>query len=89
MTPPLRSRPAGRSVAAPARRSVRALCAALLLATLAACGGRTVPLEDSPLPYRQAEDSFRLGNYEKAARGYQIFVDSESSDDYPELVPRA
>ena len=89
MTHPLRSRPAGRSVAAPARRSVRALCAALLLATLAACGGRTVPLEDSPLPYRQAEDSFRLGNYEKAARGYQIFVDSESSDDYPELVPRA
>lgn len=62
---------------------------ALLLATLAACGGRTVPLEDAPLPYRQAEDSFRLGNYEKAARGYQIFVDSESSDDYPELVPRA
>lgn len=89
MIDPLRSRPPGRLVAAPAWRSARALAVALLLVTLAACGGRTVPLEDAPLPYRQAEDSFRLGNYEKAARGYQIFVDSESSDDYPELVPRA
>ena len=85
----LRSRPAGPASVAPARRGWRAACALLLLTTLAACGGRTVPLEDAPLPYRQAEDSFRLGNYEKAVRGYQIFLDSESSEDYPELVPRA
>ncbi len=86
---PLRARPAGHPCASPAQRRGRAAIALLLLALLAACGGRTVPLEDAPLPYRQAEDSFRLGNYEKAVRAYQIFLDSESSDDYPELVPRA
>ncbi|HSQ00852.1 MAG TPA: penicillin-binding protein activator [Candidatus Dormibacteraeota bacterium] len=86
---PLRIRPAGHPCGAPAWRSARVACLLLLLAALAACGGRTVPLEDAPLPYRQAEDSFRLGNYEKAARAYQIFLDSESSEDYPELVPRA
>jgi ABC-type branched-subunit amino acid transport system substrate-binding protein len=85
----LRVRPAGRSPGAPARRSARVGCFLLLLAVVAACGGRTVPLEDQPLPYRQAEDSFRLGNYEKAVRAYGIFLDSESADDYPELVPRA
>lgn len=85
----LRSRPAGPASAAPVWRGLRAACALLLLTTIAACGGRSVPLEDAPLPYRQAEDSFRLGNYEKAVRGYQIFLDSESSEDYPELVPRA
>lgn len=85
----LRSRPAGRAPVAPARRGLRAVAPLVLLTLLAACGGRTVPLEDAPLPYRQAEDSFRLGNYEKAARGYQIFLDSESSEDFPELVPRA
>lgn len=87
--PPLRVRPAGRPHGAPVWRSARVACLLLLLAGLAACGGRSVPLEDAPLPYRQAEDSFRLGNYEKAARAYQIFLDSESSEDYPELVPRA
>jgi ABC-type branched-subunit amino acid transport system substrate-binding protein len=61
-----------------------------LLALLAAgCSPRSVPLEDAPLPFRQAEDNFRLGNYEKAVRGYQVFLDSEASGEYDELVPRA
>src|SRR5690606_24112222 len=64
-------------------------CLLLLLAFLAGCGARSVPLEDAPLPYRQAEDNFRLGNYEKAVRAYQVFLDSAFSEDYPELVPRA
>ena len=63
--------------------------AALLALVGAGCSQRGVPLEDAPLPFRQAEDNFRLGNYEKAVRGYQVFLDSESSDDYEELVPRA
>ncbi len=83
------SRPARRAAAAPALRSAGAGILLLILALLAGCGARTVPLEDAPLPYRQAEDNFRLGNYEKAVRGYQIFLDSEFSEDYPELVPRA
>jgi len=63
----------------------------MLLAALAGvgCSRRSVPLEDAPLAFRQAEDNFRLGNYEKAVRGYQVFLDSESSDEYEELVPRA
>jgi ABC-type branched-subunit amino acid transport system substrate-binding protein len=61
----------------------------LPLLLLAGCSQRSVPLEDAPLPFRQAEDNFRLGNYEKAVRGYQVFLDSEASDDYEELVPRA
>jgi branched-chain amino acid transport system substrate-binding protein len=55
----------------------------------AGCSTRSVPLEDAPLPFRQAEDNFRLGNYEKAVRGYQVFLDSEASEEYTELVPRA
>ena len=71
-------------------RSASVLGLTVLLALLGvACSKRSVPLEDAPLPFRQAEDSFRLGNYEKAARDYQIFLDSKSSDDYDELVPRA
>ena len=64
------------------------VCLSLLLA-LSACSQRAVQLEDAPLPFRQAEDNFRLGNYDKAVRGYQVFLDSASSDDYEELVPRA
>ncbi len=70
-------------------RRLAAAPALFALALLAGCGARTVPLDEAPLPYRQAEDSFRLGNYEKAVRGYQIFVDSEFSDDYEDLLPRA
>src|SRR5215467_5432838 len=72
------------------RRWAGALAIALALGlTGVACTKRSVPLEDAPLPFRQAEDSFRLGNYEKAARDYQIFLDSEASEDYDELIPRA
>jgi ABC-type branched-subunit amino acid transport system substrate-binding protein len=65
------------------------LAAVLLAVSAVACSQRAVQLEDAPLPFRQAEDNFRLGNYEKAVRGYQIFIDSTASDDYEELVPRA
>jgi ABC-type branched-subunit amino acid transport system substrate-binding protein len=56
---------------------------------LVGCSSRSVPLEDAPLPFRQAEDNFRLGNYDKAVRGYQVFLDSDASEEYDELVPRA
>gem|GEM_PF-1542640 len=49
------------------------------------CSSR-LPLERAPLPFRQAEDSFRLGHYERAVHGYRIFIDSGQT---PELVPRA
>ena len=70
-------------------RRCTALVTALLLLVGAGCSKRPIALEDAPLPFRQAEDNFRLGNYEKAVRGYQVFLDSEASDNYDELVPRA
>jgi ABC-type branched-subunit amino acid transport system substrate-binding protein len=73
----------------PSRPKRHLFAIAALVLVSAACSQRPVPLEDAPLPFRQAEDNFRLGNYEKAVRGYQVFLDSESSDDYEELVPRA
>jgi len=84
----LRFRPAGHSRAGSPGRWYLG-CLALLLALLAGCSTSSVPLEDAPLAYRQAEDAFRLGHYEKAARGYKIFLDGGSSDDYEELIPRA
>ena len=90
--PALRLRPVGHSHERAAtgfgRRALR-LLALLLFTAVAGCSARSTPLDDGPLPYRQAEDNFRLGNYEKAARGYQIFLDSESADEYEDLVPRA
>src|SRR5262245_59606139 len=72
------------------RAPASAIAVAVVLALGgAACSHRPVALEDAPLPFRQAEDNFRLGNYEKAVRGYQVFLDSESSEEYDELVPRA
>ena len=70
-------------------RLARHALLAVLLAAAAGCWQRSVPLEDAPLPFRQAEDNFRLGNYDKAVRSYQTFLDSEASDEYPELIPRA
>jgi ABC-type branched-subunit amino acid transport system substrate-binding protein len=72
------------------RAPASAIAVAVVLALVgAACSHRPVALEDAPLPFRQAEDNFRLGNYEKAVRGYQVFLDSGSSEDYEELIPRA
>jgi tetratricopeptide (TPR) repeat protein len=65
------------------------LMAALLVLMGTGCSKRPIPLEDAPLPFRQAEDNFRLGNYEKAVRGYQVFLDSEASEKFDELIPRA
>jgi len=81
--------PAGRSPRSTASRHLARIAGVCLVLGLAACTRRAIPLEDAPLPFRQAEDNFRLGNYEKAARGYEVFLDSESSDEYDELVPRA
>ena len=71
------------------RHGALALAVLWLGFATAGCFQRSVPLEDAPLPFRQAEDNFRLGNYDKAVRGYQVFLDSEASGDYAELVPRA
>ncbi len=65
------------------RRLSLLLCAALWLA---GCSARSNQPEELPLPYRQAEDAFRLGDYERAARGYQVYL---RSGDAEELVPRA
>ncbi len=61
----------------------------LVLAALvffAACSARVTPPEDQPLAYRQAEDAFRLGDFERAVHNYQIFLRSGEAKD---LVPRA
>src|SRR5579862_5069897 len=84
---PGRTDPCGRTRAH--WRLARHAVLAVLLAAATGCWQRSVPLEDAPLPFRQAEDNFRLGNYEKAVRSYQTFLDSEASDEYPELIPRA
>jgi ABC-type branched-subunit amino acid transport system substrate-binding protein len=50
-----------------------------------ACASFMTPPEP-PLPYRQAEDAFRLGDYERAVRGYRVFVGTQEQE---ELIPRA
>ena len=54
-------------------------------ALLSACSQR-LPLETAPLPFRQAEDAFRLGHYDRAVHGYRIFIDSGQE---AALLPRA
>ena len=58
---------------------------AVVVTLLAGCSSR-LPLERAPLPFRQAEDSFKLGHYDRAAHGYRIYIDSNET---PELLPRA
>lgn len=82
------SRSAQRGRLHPPSRAVRAL-ALLVLTAAVGCSTRSHSPGEAPLAYRQAEDSFRMGNYERAARGYQIFLESQFSDDYEDLVPRA
>ncbi len=59
-----------------------------LLVAISLLGGCTqrLPLESAPLPFRQAEDSFKLGHFDRAVHGYRIFIDSNQA---PELIPRA
>lgn len=64
---------------------VRCLLAMVPLG-LASCSARVKPPEELPLPYRQAEDAFRLADYDRAVRGYQVFLRSGEGE---ELVPRA
>ncbi len=64
---------------------LRALAAVISLALIAGCSSK-LPLHRAPLPFRQAEDSFKLGHYDRAVHGYRIFIDS---NEVPELVPRA
>lgn len=60
-----------------------ALCVTLA-GVLASCTARHA--EEPPLAFRQAEDAFRLGDYERAARGYKVFVESGERED---LLPPA
>lgn len=64
-------------------RLAAAFAAALLLA---GCSVRSYQADDLPLSFRQAEDAFRLGDYERAVRAYQVFL--EVGDD-KDLIPRA
>lgn len=57
---------------------------ALLL--IAGCTVRSYQADDVPLSFRQGEDAFRLGDYERAVRAYEIFL--QVGDD-KDLVPRA
>jgi len=58
---------------------------AFLVLVVTGCSSR-MPIERAPLAFRQAEDSFKLGHYDRAAHGYRIFIDSNETG---ELVPRA
>lgn len=50
------------------------------------CSVRSYQADDLPLSFRQGEDAFRLGDYERAVRAYRVFL--EVGDD-KDLVPRA
>jgi ABC-type branched-subunit amino acid transport system substrate-binding protein len=53
----------------------------------AGCARHYADPDALPLAYRQAEDAFRLGDYERAVRAYRVFVEDE--EDNEDLVPRA
>jgi ABC-type branched-subunit amino acid transport system substrate-binding protein len=57
-----------------------------LIGLVAACGARERTPEELPLAYRQAEDAFRLGDYDRAVRGYEVYLRHPEVDD---LIPRA
>ena len=65
------------------RCRARRVCAGVLLIAMAGCSARR---QELPLPYRQAEDAFRLGDYERAAAAYKAYLRVAEED---ELVPRA
>jgi branched-chain amino acid transport system substrate-binding protein len=53
---------------------------------IAGCTVRSYQADEVPLSFRQAEDAFRLGDYERAVRAYEVFL--QIGDD-KDLVPRA
>jgi ABC-type branched-subunit amino acid transport system substrate-binding protein len=57
---------------------------AALIGNLAGCSARRP--EEPPLAYRQAEDAFRLSDYERAARAYRVFI---ASGERKDLLPPA
>jgi ABC-type branched-subunit amino acid transport system substrate-binding protein len=68
-------------------RTVRLLGVTLITVLFAAgCSVRSYQADDLPLSFRQGEDAFRLGDYERSVRAYRIFL--EVGDD-KDLVPRA
>lgn len=53
---------------------------------LVGCTSQFRSRSELPLSYRQAEDAFRLGQYERAEHGYRVFLQTGS---HKELVPGA
>jgi ABC-type branched-subunit amino acid transport system substrate-binding protein len=62
---------------------VRLLSVALFIA-ISGCSA-TRQREELPLAYRQGEDAFRLGDYDRAVKAYRVYIDSNEDD---EDVPR-
>lgn len=69
----------------PDRRHFFALLLALSVC-LAACASTFGGPAEPPLAYRQAEDAFRRGDYDRAARNYRVFLEHEEE---AALAPRA
>ena len=66
-------------------RSALAVIVVVLLIGVGGCS-TTRMRDELPLPYRQAEDAFRLGDYERAVKAYRVFIKNNEDD---EDVPRA
>lgn len=66
--------------------SIFLILALLGLVLLGVGCSQRLPLDSAPLPFKQAEDAFRLGHYDRAVHGYRIFLDSGEA---AELIPRA
>jgi len=67
-------------------RTILGALLALNLLGLGGCSARHAVPEEAPLPFRQAEDAFRLGDYDRAISGYRVFLRSNERED---LRPRA
>jgi ABC-type branched-subunit amino acid transport system substrate-binding protein len=68
-----------------ARRTAWARCFAVV-ALIVWVAGCSVRREELPLPYRQAEDAFRLGDYERSAAAYRAYLKVAEEKD---LIPKA
>ena len=69
----------------PRRRTTRA-CSIAVAALVVWVAGCSVRREEEPLPYRQAEDAFRLGDYERSAAAYRAYLRVAEEKD---LIPKA